>query len=441
MFVLFWGHGQIITYVVQLKNMEYLAVLGRLPKISLAELESQFGEVTPRGIFYGNGLATFKTNEKVSIDDFGGILKFGRRVDGGREAILRRFIESPGGKITLGVSDYRTDASLLNKKEEVLSFDVDLLNRRDRFPVKDDEIPLADNVFPVMDGDISMRDHLKLAKSEALAMKRELKNAGRSVRILENKTGILSTATSHHNQLAEKANHVEVIMTDFGWYDLTGVQNITKYAKRDQARPARDAKVGMLPPKLAQIMLNLCGKLPPRARILDPFCGTGVVLQEAFLKGFFPYGTDIDPRMVQYTRRNLDWLGCFEFLVEDADARNYTWGDTPKIDAVVTELYLGQPMSNVPNEVKIREEKEICREILMEFLKNIHKQLDSGTPLVLAVPAWRRLGGGFERLGVLDAIEKLGYNVRKFRNLSQEDSLYYREDQIVARELIVLRKQ
>src|SRR6185503_16098722 len=93
------------------------------------------------------------------------------------------------------------------------------------------------------------------------------------------------------------------------------VQDIEAYGARDQARPARDARVGMLPPKLAQIILNLsAGPLRPaapqleRLRILDPFCGTGVILQEALLMGYSVLGTDIEPRMADYSKRNLRWL-------------------------------------------------------------------------------------------------------------------------------------
>src|SRR6185503_10002944 len=93
------------------------------------------------------------------------------------------------------------------------------------------------------------------------------------------------------------------------------VQDIEAYGARDQARPARDARVGMLPPKLAQIMLNLsAGPLRAsaeelaRLRVLDPFCGTGVILQEALLMGYSVLGTDIDERMVDYSRRNIKWL-------------------------------------------------------------------------------------------------------------------------------------
>src|SRR5581483_12120222 len=74
----------------------------------------------------------------------------------------------------------------------------------------------------------------------------------------------------------------------------TEVQDIDSYTLRDRGRPKRDARVGMMPPKLAQIIINLAvGELPEEARqsvceippdqpiptkhfagitILDPFC-------------------------------------------------------------------------------------------------------------------------------------------------------------------------
>lgn len=58
------------------------------------------------------------------------------------------------------------------------------------------------------------------------------------------------------------------------------VQDIESYTARDQARPMRDARVGMLPPKLAQIIINLALSNNDITEVLDPFCGTGVVLQE-----------------------------------------------------------------------------------------------------------------------------------------------------------------
>lgn len=61
-------------------------------------------------------------------------------------------------------------------------------------------------------------------------------------------------------------------------------KDIDGYTVRDRGRPKRDARVGMLPPKLAQIIVNLAAdqaEPTPSHTILDPFRGTGVVLQEA----------------------------------------------------------------------------------------------------------------------------------------------------------------
>ena len=388
--------------------MKYLAILGRLEKLSLAELESVFSGVklvktdfierganfrkkTANGEEFESKLALFSSEEKPNISRFGGVLKFAEELPNDFNSLVEFLAGLPEGKITLGVSDF-CHGTTTHK-----------------------------------------------AQCKALKLKALLRRRGRSVRVLENKSPILSTATSHHNQLAEKKNHVEIILTEFGNFNLIGVQNISNYAKRDQARPARDAKVGMLPPKLAQILLNLTGNLPKGARILDPFCGTGVVLQEAFLSGLTPYGTDLNPRMVEYSRRNLQWIGCDNFQVEVGDATNFNWSG--EIDAVVAEGFLGTPMSMIPSDIKLKEEKIRCIEIVRGCLKNLTGQLKTDTPVVLAIPAWLRKTGKYEGLKILDEVEELGYNVVKFENVRQEELLYFRKGQIVAREIIVLRKK
>ena len=203
--------------------MKYLAVLGRQPEISIAELEAQF----PNSKFSLDGSCrTFSspTSLKLSggpspgpspvhVDCFGGVLKFAVELT---KSPLEYLAGLPDGKITIGVSDYSKGAS---KKSVTL---------------------------------------------EALKLKKILVRHGRSVRVVENKDAILSTATSLHNGLSGKNERkVELIKVNNDWYRVIGVQDIDAYAKRDQARPARDAKVGMLPPKLAQVLINLCGPLKP----------------------------------------------------------------------------------------------------------------------------------------------------------------------------------
>lgn len=370
--------------------MRYLAVLGRQPLISVAELESLYQEVK----IVGAELAEFETTETPKIRRLGGTQKLAQKIEEPLTTFLQTLPDE--GKITLGVSDYTHGATAFK------------------------------------------------AQGEALKLKRFLTKTGRSVRVVPNKTAVLSSATSFHNRLFGEVK-IELIKYRKEFYRVIGVQDIDAYARRDQARPARDAKVGMLPPKLAQILINLCGDLPKDSRVLDPFCGTGVVLQEVVLMGYRAYGTDINARMVEYAEKNLAWLKRAEHkqnldaVVVEGDATSYQW-ETP-VDAVACEGYLGQPMSLPPVEVKLKQEKQECKAIILKFLQNLAEQIASGTPVVMAVPAWLRPNGHYERLNLLDEIDNLSYNVKSFRNLGQEDLLYHRDKQVVAREIIVLRKK
>ena len=397
----------------------YLAVLGRQPEISIAELEALFSDVKQISPL----LAVFKSQNLIlpDINRLGGSLKIAKKLE---QKPLDFLSNLPSGKITIGLSDYSKNASP------------------------------------------------KSATLEALKLKKILVRHGRSVRVVENKTVALSTATSLHNGLSGKNERkVELIKVDNDWYKVVGVQDIEAYAERDQARPARDAKVGMLPPKLAQILINLCGPLRSNARVLDPFCGTGVVLQEALLMGYCAYGTDINERMIDYSKKNLRWLikksftwtgdgdgrgpqnvlrsknfgegespagpvqnESFELSV--GDATSFKWN--PPIDAIACEGYLGQPMSQIPAEIKLKQQKQECSTIILGFLKNLASQIEANTPVVIAVPAWLRENNKYERLDILDEIALMGYNVN---NKSREGLIYCREKQIVARDIIILRKK
>lgn len=356
--------------------MKYLAVLGRQPELSITELEM--------------------TNFCTDIDKLGGTQKLAQKLE---EKPLDFLANLPTGKITIGVSDYSQNASK------------------------------------------------KTASTEALKLKKILTRHGRSVRVVENKEAILSTATLLHNGLSGKnIRKVELIKTDNDWYRTIGVQDIDAYTNRDQARPARDAKVGMLPPKLAQILINLCGPLPKNSVILDPFCGTGVVLQEAILMGYRAYGTDINERMIKYTKQNISWLfktyrkqsseASEQFEVSVGDATSFKWKQP--INAVACEGYLGKPMSQIPSDIQLKEQKQECKTIILGFLKNLGQQIESKTPVVIAVPAWLREDGQYERLDVIDEIQNMGYNVN---NKSCDGLLYHRDNQIVARDIIILRKK
>jgi tRNA G10 N-methylase Trm11 len=199
----------------------------------------------------------------------------------------------------------------------------------------------------------------------------------------------------------------------------------------------------MLPPKLAQTIVNLATAQvapTPETVVLDPFCGTGVLLQEAALMGYGVYGTDLEPRMIDYSRANLEWLDKkLEPTLEVGDATTHTWRHY--FSTVACETYLGRPLSGWPKPEKLHEIIGTCNVIIQKFMTNIAEQIPADTRLCLAVPAWQAPNGQLHHLPLLDQLEVLGYNRVSFSWVSEQEMVYRRPDQLVARELLVITRK
>lgn len=309
----------------------------------------------------------------------------------------------------------------------------------------------------------------KRIEATGLSLKKVIRKTGRPVRLVPTKQHEISTAQVLHNKLTSP-NGWELVFIRDGSTTIVAqtvkVQDIESYTKRDRERPKRDSKVGMLPPKLAQILINLgsgpipetklqniCDipadqPIPPQIldkTVLDPFCGTGVVLQEALLMGYGAYGTDLDQRMIDYTTYNIaTWLrSWYDFQTpasfERGDATTLQWSIQP--DFVAAETYLGRPFTSQPTPEILAQTMADCNLIIKKFLQNIGAQIKPGTRLALGVPAWQVRPNQFKHLPLIDSLSDFGYNRVIFEHVRREDLIYYRSDQIVARELLVITKQ
>jgi tRNA G10 N-methylase Trm11 len=383
----------------------YLCVLGRQPEISFAELQAVFGE---DNVALHGELAIvnvdFEIGEKT-FERLGGTVKLAEVVSDDWNKIIN--LLPVDGKTTIGISAYNTD--------------------------------------------LDVRTITKIAK--------EIKKLRKSVRFVPNSKPDLNSAAVFHNKLTGRANRFEFILAEIDGEKILArtlfVQNINSYASRDFDRPKRDAKVGMLPPKLAQIMINLAVQdsdnrytIKPNGKdaepvtipvVLDPFCGTGVVLQEAALMGFNAYGTDIDERMVEFSTTNLKWLASrfhinFFDKLEVGDAATFQWQAGMRF--IVSEVYLGKPFLVEPTLTVLKSNIKSCNSIVEGFLNNIFTQIDGGVRICLAVPAWFVEGKTY-RLPIIKKLRALGFEQQK---ISTKPLIYHREDQIVGRELLVLKK-
>jgi len=160
--------------------------------------------------------------------------------------------------------------------------------------------------------------------------------------------------------------------------------------------------------------------------------------------GYSVYGTDIESRMIDFSRTNLEWLvartthSLATPKLEVGDATSHQWNLSAPV-TVACEGYLGIPFTSVPAEAALKDTIMTCNLITKKFLRNIHGQIEAGTRLCIAVPAWH-VHGKTHHLPFIDSLNELGYTRVSFTHASDADLLYHREDQIVGRELIVLVK-
>ncbi len=384
-----------------------LCILGRQPEIGMAELESIYG---------AEGISQFGGNIAIINGD----------------APLRGHI----GSIIKAAQAIKTipSSNWYDSYDEYVSAICECIKAEDG--ASGQVIPLG---FSAYGFPVSMQQMLRLS----FDIKGRLKFGGVNTRIIENKELALNSAQIVHNNLAKKHGYEFILASDGAKTHIARtvyIQDIDSYSKRDYGRPRRDAKVGMLPPKLAQIMLNLCCAQKGET-ILDPFCGTGALLMEAALMGAKPLGSDINPKMVEYTRENLKWLYKEYAMDMDApsiicaDATKHKWKDG--FDRVASELYLGPPMTGLPRGEQLHKIVRECDVLVDEFLGNLRPQLAKNSRCCIAVPAWTT-PDGLARLPIIARLARIGYERVRFAHAGP-DIIYRRPDQTVARELLVLR--
>lgn len=389
-----------------------IAILGRQPAIGRAELESLYGSEHVQ-VVHDYAAVLGLESSQVAFARLGSTIKLGTVIG-----------EVPS-------IDWRDIQRELPRLVRTLAADL-----------SEGKVQLGVSVY-------GYRSTSAQLTATGLELKKHLKKAGYSVRLTPNKEPQLSSAQVLHNHLTGERG-LELLIVRHDKHTLiartTNVQDITAYAQRDQGRPKRDAFVGMLPPKLAQTIVNLASGTLAAASdqvVLDPFCGTGVVLQEALLMGYGAYGTDLEPRMIDYSRANLEWLATHgvqtDPVLEVGDATTHQWKHP--FSVVAGETYLGRPLSAWPEPPKLQEIIGTCNVIIEKFLRNIGAQLKAGTHLCLAVPAWKAPNGRLHHLSVLDHLSDIGYNRVSFAGARPEELVYYRPDQIVARELLVITRK
>lgn len=272
-----------------------------------------------------------------------------------------------------------------------------------------------------------------------LAIKKKLKQDSNSIRFIESSEKALSSVIVVKENLLTKGLDVIIIKTPEKYLlcKTLSAQDFAGYARRDYGRPSADAASGLLPPKLAQMMINI-SQLKSNEVLLDPFCGSGTVLQEALFLGFNNLmGSDISAKAIADAKNNLAWLKTKYALPSDkcqvfkADARRLS-SKIPAIsvDGIVSEPYLGeQKKSKINRQDLVNLEKLYC-----ESFAEFKKILKPKGAIVFVLPV---ING--QTMEILGKIREMGFIQEKISQNPRGSLIYRRPSQKVFREIFIFR--
>ncbi|MCK5319893.1 methyltransferase domain-containing protein [Candidatus Parcubacteria bacterium] len=288
-------------------------------------------------------------------------------------------------------------------------------------------------------------------KPLGMEVKKYFKKKGLRGRWVNSKENILSSVVVEQNNLLKKGFELVIIEDgkDFLIGETAAVQPFKELSFRDYGRPARDDHSGMLPPKLAQIMINLA--LAPFANkknavMLDPFCGSGTLITEACLMDIKNIiGTDISSKAVLDAKKNINWAikdkEKNKARIFECDIKEIVNKIQEKsIDAIATEPYLGPQRGKIDVKKTIKQLEELYTKTFAQFVKILKPK----RRIVIIFPVFNLgnkkifINPDFAQFKTVSPLpERL---LEKYKNiLSKRNAIIYgRQGQRVWREILVL---
>lgn len=232
-------------------------------------------------------------------------------------------------------------------------------------------------------------------------------------------------------------------------------QDIEHFERIDFGKPAHGMEVGMMPSKLAQILVNIgIATLHAQWRttactIYDPFCGFGTTGFVANRVGHNFVGSDIS---ITWARENAKWRkehGSVSPTPHDDDTHDrfqellftvfkhdvtevFAHPVVQKVDVIVTEGWLGPVISKKTREPELLVHAEKINALYTTFLTNIHAVIPQ-VPLVITLPSYTRLPDAIFPEVISHAVA-LWYAV-------DDLGIYSRKGQEVCRHIVVLSKK
>lgn len=262
----------------------------------------------------------------------------------------------------------------------------------------------------------------------------------------------LSSAQILWEKLVSKQTDFTLLSTknnNFFWTTIW-IQDIESYSKRDYDKE-RDMQVGMLPPKLSQMMINLGKKWNENNTIYDPFCWLWTILIEAIFMWYKNiYWSDLSDKMVEVSEKNIKSLN-YENINLNILKLNAKFIEEAEIFSknkdfyIITEWYLWEVMtkSNI-NLERVWKQRESLTKIYEAFFAWLQK-IKFTWNIVISFPFWEIWWKYFYFEEIYDIIEKHCEVLKllpddiEVKTTKVWSLLYKRDKQLVGREIFKLK--
>ncbi len=210
---------------------------------------------------------------------------------------------------------------------------------------------------------------------------------------------------------------------------------------RDMGKPVRREQFA-ISPRLAKILVNL-SQTNQGKTLLDPFCGIGVILQEAILQGINVVGVDLNLTATTGAKKNIEWIK--KKYHAKATSEIFT-GDSRKtslqnIAGIATEPSLGKLLKKIPSKKQAIQMQFRFENLMIEVLNNTKNSLVSNAKIAFTAPY---INTGKSRFGC--SIQKIcnstGLQIHALKTQKSKFPVCdFRPNQIVGREIFVLEKK
>jgi tRNA G10 N-methylase Trm11 len=397
--------------------MKYFFVLGTNPTLSIAELEATVGLKKSALLAADLLVAELETeiNPENLIKTLGGTIKIGVI----QEEIIAKDSRSANNELIAAVIKM---ATFRQKKSPSGKFNF--------------------GFSTYGQGDFNKKDL-------GIKLKNYFSEHDLSSRFVVSREKTLSSVVIAQNKLLTRG--IEIIIVRHEDKILIGetisVQPFKDLGLRDFGRPARDDLSGMIPPKLALTMINLAGLENRDAIIIDPFCGSGTILNEAALLGYKNlFGADISPRATSDTYKNFSWLKelyklenvRLKLMVKNVlNLSKFIKADYA--DAIITEPFLGPQRGMINFKTVISNLEELYTGAISEF----RKVLKSGGRVIMVWPSFygqKPISPSYTGFKIINPLPKSLENNSLLKKTGRDTIIYSRPGQKVFREIVILKK-